>query len=223
MNIFNSFISAIPLIYGALFPVLNPLGTAFIIIALTRSLDSASRRSLAYKISMNTFVLLTLVLWIGEWFMQVFGITVGIVQVAGGLVVAYIGWHTMNQPGDTDSANSKAIKNNEDAGKQAFFPLTMPITAGPGSIAVALTIGAHENGPDLTLSLVSKLGATTGILLSAITVYFCYAYSDVITKKLGPSMTTVIIKLSAFIIFCIGLTIFWHGMQEVWVSNPLGG
>ncbi len=201
--------------YGGLFPVLNPLSYAFIFLGLTRALNSVTRRSLARKIGINTFILLTVVLWIGQWFMQIFGISVGIVQVGGGLVVAYLGWYTMNQPEDINDTNSKMIKNEEDANKQAFFPLTMPMTAGPGSIAVALTIGAQANASNLPLTLAAKLGATTGILFAALTVYFCYAYSSAITKKLGPSAIIVVIKLSAFIIFCIGLSIILHGFQQL--------
>ena len=59
-----------------------------------------------------------------------------------------------------------------------------------------------------------------GILLATVTVYFCYAYASTVTKKLGPSGVTVIIKLSAFIIFCIGLAILWHGIQMLSLTLP---
>lgn len=215
------FISAIPLMYGGLFPVLNPLGYAFIFFGLTSKLTSDARRALAKKIAINTFILLTGVLWFGELFLAFFGIPIGIVEVGGGLVISYLGWETMNQKTDQDNHDSIRIKNDADASSQAFFPLTMPMTAGPGAIAVSLTIGAHMSTSTIQESLVAKLGAMFSILLAAITVYFCYAYSDRLTKKLGTSITTVIIKLSAFIIFCIGLTISWHGLQEMSVSNPL--
>lgn len=216
MNLFEIFLSGIPVIYAGLFPVLNPLGSAFLFLGLTKNLNQASRRRLATRIAVNSFVLLTLVLWGGEWVLKLFGISVGVVEVGGGLVVTWLGWHMMNEPGNDDQRDSKIIRNDADAQKQAFFPLTMPITAGPGSIAVALTIGTHTNSPTgTTIDIVSKLGNTVGIFFAALTVYFCYAYAGILTKRLGTSLTNVIIKLSAFIIFCIGITIFWHGIHEM--------
>ncbi len=220
MNLLGSFISAIPMAYAALFPVLNPLGYAFVFLALTHKLSPEARRRLARKIAFNAFILLAIVFWVGEWVLQFFGVTLPIVQVAGGLVVIYIGWLMMNQPAGNEGMHGKAIENEAEANVQSFFPLTMPMTAGPGSIAVALTVGAHDSLAGGAVSLMSKLGAMAGILLACITIYFCYAYANTLTKKLGTSGVTVIIKLSAFIIFCIGLAILWHGIQMLSLTLP---
>ncbi|MCX7122394.1 MAG: hypothetical protein NTV32_01730 [Gammaproteobacteria bacterium] len=126
-----------------------------------------------------------------------------------------IGWKMMSQSSETPEEHEKAIRTDAEADKRAFFPLTMPLTAGPGSMAVSLTIGAHENVASWPLTVIGKMGAMVGLLFAVVTVYFCYAYADKITRKLGESGTNVIIKLSAFIIFCIGLTILWHGLQEL--------
>lgn len=222
MNVLSGgFVSAIPMAYAALFPVLNPLGYAFVFLALTQKLPADARRRLARKIAFNAFVLLTTVFWVGDEVLQFFGVTLPIVQVAGGLVVTYIGWLMMNQPAGNEGMHGKAIQNEAEANAQAFFPLTMPMTAGPGCIAVALSVGAHDNlvGGGST-ALMSKLGAMVGILLASVTVYFCYAYANTVTKKLGTSSVTVIIKLSAFIIFCIGLAILWHGIQMLSLTLP---
>jgi multiple antibiotic resistance protein len=215
VSLLNDAMGAIPMTYAALFPVLNPLGFAFVFLALTDRLSGEARKRLSRKIAINTFVLLTLVLWVGEWVLRFFGVTIPIVQIAGGLVVSSIGWILMNQSGDADASKGKAIMTEKEADEQAFFPLTMPLTAGPGCIAVALTIGAHESFNAINPALASKMGAMVGIFLAALTVYFSYAYADRITHKLGTAGTKVITKLSAFIIFCIGLTIFWHGLREL--------
>ena len=98
----------------------------------------------------------------------------------------------------------------------AFYPLTMPITAGPGCIAVTLTISAHETSAHSWMNtLFGQAGAVIGILLSAGTVYICYRYAEAITRKLGSNGTNVIIRLSAFINFCIGLQITWHGISAL--------
>ncbi len=211
----NDFMSVIPMSYAAFFPPLNPLGSAFIFLGMTHALSGSSRRRLARKIALNSFILLTVVLWIGEWVLRFFGVGIPVVQVAGGLVLGSIGWQMMSQSLEEPEEHEKAIRTDAEADARAFFPLTMPLTAGPGCMAVALTIGAHENVASWSLTVIGKFGAMVGLLLAAITVYFCYGYADKITRKLGESGTAVIVKLSAFIIFCIGLTILWHGLQEL--------
>ena len=211
----SDFIIVIPLSYAALFPVLNPLGSAFIFLGMTHFLAPPLRRRLAFKIAINSFILLSVVLWVGEWVLRFFGVGIPVVQVAGGLVLCSIGWKMMSQSSATPDEHEKSIRTDAEANASAFFPLTMPLTAGPGSMAVALTIGAHENVTAISLTMIGKLGAMVGIFLGALTIYFCYGYADQITRKLGESGSNVIVKLSAFIIFCIGLTILWHGLQEL--------
>jgi len=204
---------AIPFSFAALFPVLNPLGSALIFLMFTQSLPEPAIRKLAFKVAINTFILLAVVLLTGSWILRFFGITIPIVQIGGGLVVAYIGWSLLNQNSTSGNNSPVAATNEQEANSLAFFPLTMPITAGPGCIAVTLTIGAHELSRNMTTALLGELGAVIGIILSAITVFFCYRYADKLTNKLGVSGKQVIMRLSAFINLCIGLEIIWHGVQ----------
>ena len=120
----------------------------------------------------------------------------------------------MSQSTESSGSHQRSIETDEEAAASAFFPLTMPLTAGPGCMAVALTIGARQNVPSWSLTVLGKCGAMVGLLCAVLVVYFCYGYADLITKKLGASGSNVIIKLSAFIIFCIGLTILWNGLQN---------
>jgi multiple antibiotic resistance protein len=206
------FIQAIPFSFAALFPVVNPLGSAVIFLSLTAGASAMLHRSLALKVAINTFFLLVIVLLTGTWILHFFGISVSVVQIGGGLVVAYIGWTLLNQP----LVNKVVDKVNADkeVAEMAFFPLTMPITAGPGSIAVAITVGAHEfNGGGLPEAFWGEFGSIVGILLVAITVFLCYRYATIITHRLSPSTTQVIVRLAAFINLCIGLEIIWHGIQ----------
>ena len=211
----SDFMSSIPIAFGAFFPPLNPLGSAFIFLGMTHALSVRTRRRLARKIAVNSFILLTLVLWIGEWVLRFFGVGIPIVQVAGGLVLGSIGWTMMSQSNESGGSHQRSIETDEEAAASAFFPLTMPLTAGPGCMAVALTIGARQNVASWSLTVMGKLGAMVGLLFAVLVVYFCYGYADLITKKLGTSGSNVIIKLSAFIIFCIGLTILWNGLQSL--------
>ncbi len=215
----SDFFQAIPFSYMALFPVLNPLGCALIFLTLTIGAPDAVLKTLCKRIAINTFILLAVVLLIGTYILSFFGITVAIVQVAGGIVVAYIGWSLLNQAPDTTSGGSNVAENPSEIKKslldKAFYPLTMPITAGPGCIAVTLTIGAHETSSGYHATLLGQCGAAVGIMLCAATVFLCYRYAQRITTKLGENGTHVIMRLSAFINFCIGLQITWHGIVSL--------
>lgn len=207
------FIQAIPFSYAALFPVLNPLGSAVIFLSLTMGMSEQALQHLAGKVAINTFILLVAVLLTGSWILGFFGISIPVVQIAGGLVMASIGWRLLNQT-STNKNNETTVDNTgHDLNAMAFFPLTMPLTAGPGSIAVTLTVGAHEIRKTVFATVCGQLGAIVGILLAAATVFLCYRYAYRLTQMLGASGTQVIMRLSAFVNVCIGIQIIWHGVH----------
>lgn len=206
-------LQAIPFSFAALFPVLNPLGGAVIFLTLTYGMAETELPKLALKVGINTFVLLVVVLLTGSWILRMFGIDIGVVQVGGGLVVAYIGWTLLNQSTSTGATDTPPVRSEKDMNEMAFFPLTMPITAGPGCIAVTLTIGAHEVGKHITTTFMGQLGAIIGIFLASATVFLCYRYANRLTRTLGSTGKQVIMRISAFINLCIGLEIIWHGLQ----------
>lgn len=210
------FAQAIPFTYAALFPVLNPLAGAMIFLNLTHGLPDSVLDKLAKRVGINTFVLLVVVLLTGSWILRFFGITIPIVQIGGGFVVASLAWKLLNQPTNVANVDAQMItpnKDDRDTTDMAFFPLTMPLTAGPGCIAITLTIGAHEMNSSFTSTIMGELGAIVGILLAAITVWICYRYADELTKRLGKSGSRVIMRLSAFINMCIGLQIILNGIE----------
>ena len=198
--------------FAALFPVLNPLAGAMIFLNLTRGAPRTLLNKLALEVGLNTFILLVVVLFTGSWILSFFGITIPVVEIAGGFVVASLGWTVLNQP-VTDEQENPAIHNDKAVKDMAFFPLTMPLTAGPGCFAVTLAISAHETHKKLIDTIMGQASATVGILLAALSVFVCYRYAKSITKKLGPTGSSVIMKLSAFINVCIGLQIMWRRVQ----------
>lgn len=198
--------------FAALFPVINPLAGAMIFLNLTRGAPRPLLNKLALEVSLNTFILLVVVLFTGSWILTIFGITIPIVEIAGGFVVAFLAWSILNQP-TTETSENKTIENDKAVKDMAFFPLTMPLTAGPGSFAVTIAISAHETHKKLIDTVIGQTCATIGILLAALSVFVCYRYAKSITKKLGHTGSSVIMKLSAFINVCIGLQIMWRGLQ----------
>ncbi len=210
----NSFIYAILISYAALFPVLNPLGASLLFHSITFPLDQKVKARLARKIALNAFFLLTGVLILGTYVLKLFGIQVPIVQLAGGAVVATRGWMIMNTGVRANSGPTEIMSDEKTAFAAAFFPLTLPMSAGPGSIATAITLGAGAGGlPDKITRIINYGGLIVGVFFSALTVYLAYHFAGYLMKRLTDNGRIVIMKLSSFITLCIGLTIVWKGIQ----------
>jgi multiple antibiotic resistance protein len=221
--IFNALLhfgSVIMLAVGALLPIVDPLGGAPIYLAMTAGLTSAERTRMAKAVAINSFLLLVASALIGAYVLDFFGLSIPSVQVAGGIVVCMIGWSLLNSPNSPPALdrNNPDTPRPDDLSQRAFYPMTMPLTVGPGSISVALTLGANSPAGFRSL-LLTALAHAVGILLVALGVYFCYRYAERILRKLGPTGTSVVVRLSAFILLCIGVQIFWNGVRGLIASG----
>src|SRR5579872_3078825 len=206
------------LIISALLPIVNPLSSTPIFLLLTRDYDSATRMKLAWKIAFNSFFLLIVSLLIGTHILSFFDISLPVVQVGGGLVVISTGWMMLNRRDDEgEKGSSHHAVDRTDILSSAFYPLTLPLTVGPGSISVAITLGANasqHHGINV-LQLISALAAS---LIIAITVFVCYGSSERIARLVGPTGMSVILRLSSFLLVCIGVQILWNGASTLLAS-----
>jgi len=203
------------LVVGALFPIVNPLGNTPIFLTLTRGLSGPGRAKLARTIALNGLVLMVASIFIGTHILGFFGISLPVVQVGGGLVVVSTGWTLLRRSDDDDTAgDSKKPCNETNYMRQAFYPLTLPLTVGPGSIAVAITVGANRTeGPEWRWPLI--VGLLTGALAIAISIYLSYRFAERIGAVLGEAAMNVVIRLSSFILVCIGVQILWNGLSAL--------
>jgi multiple antibiotic resistance protein len=205
----------IVLAFTALFPLVNPVGGAPIFLSLTRQYPQPVQRVLARKIAVYGFALLAGSLVFGTEILSFFGISLTVVQIAGGLVVAVTGWNLLNQnPQAAAPADSGTL---EDALQHAFFPLTLPITVGPGCISVAITLGAHlryQNDASHGFYFQFFGSAMIGMALVCLLVVVCYGNAARLLKLLGPSGTSILIRLSAFILLTLGVQIIWNGLES---------
>jgi len=227
VSIFNGLVhfgSVLMLAVGALLPIVDPLGGAPIYLAMTAGLSPAERARMAKAVAINSFLLLLASALIGAYVLDFFGVSIPSVQVAGGVVVCLIAWSLLNSPNTPAAVDRNAAQSAtpDDLSQRAFYPMTMPLTVGPGSISVALTLGA--NPPEgLRQLLLTTLAHAVGILLVALGVYFCYRYADRILRKLGATGTGVVVRLTAFILLCIGVQICWNGIHALVTSAFLTG
>jgi multiple antibiotic resistance protein len=219
VNDLREFAATILLAMGALLPIVDPLGGAPIYLAMTANLTPEERSQMAKAVAVNSFLLLVASALVGAYVLDFFGLSIPAVQVAGGIVVCAIAWSLLNRPNSPPALarDGPSTATPDVLSERAFYPLTMPLTVGPGSISVALTLGANPTH-GLRPLLATALAHALGILIVAVAVYLCYRYADPILKKLGPTGTSVVVRLSAFILLCIGVQIGWNGLHALLVG-----
>jgi multiple antibiotic resistance protein len=213
----NIFANTFLLVYAALFPIVNPIGSAPLFLGLTRYSPETSRNALARRVTVNSFFLLLGSLFAGSYILEFFGISLPVVRIAGGLVVSVFGWKLLNSDERPDGAPQHPVSADPDS----FYPLTMPLTVGPGSISVAITLGSQRPKLSGVADLAVMGGAAVaGILAIAISVYLCYRFAEGTVDKLGTMGTNVVVRLSAFIMLCIGIQILWGGLSALVAASP---
>ena len=196
----------------ALVPLINPAGTAPIFLSLTNGISDRARGMLAARIARNAFVLLAAATLGGSSILRFFGLSLAEIRIAGSLLVIATAWHLMHaeqQPAAAITALSRRAAN--DQGHDAFYPLTFPVTIGPGSLAIAVTLGA--GGGDAA-RVATLLGAIAGSLVVSFTIYLCYRFAARAARLLGDAGTLVLFRLSAFILLAVGMKILIDGLDE---------
>jgi multiple antibiotic resistance protein len=201
------------LVLAALFPIVNPIGSAAVFLAMVDPIDRTLQCRLAQRITMYSFFLLFVSMLCGGKILSFFGIALYSVQIAGGVIVAANGWMLLSKDATKDHA---AAPNPEEILNQAFYPYTLPITVGPGSISVAVALGAHLPTELHVASFISPLILAASILGTVVIcaiIYICYRWAKNAAELLGKSGTTVLMRLSSFISFCIGVQILASGVR----------
>src|SRR5215472_2417503 len=217
----NGIVSAFLLTFAGLFPIVNPLEAAPFFLGLTAGLPSAERRVLSRKAAINGFALLLGSMVLGPWLLVFFGIQLPVVRIAGGLVVTALGWKLLSQEQWSDHSGSASLEAGAARKVGSFYPLTMPLTVGPGSMSVAITIGSRKAAgiPPLPLLAEHATGALLGVVAIAISIYLAYRFADNIGRLLGETGLEVLVRLSAFFLMCIGIEIIWNGYSTLTAAH----
>jgi multiple antibiotic resistance protein len=201
---------------SALFPIVDPLAGSPIFLAMTEGYSPETRRALSWRIAFNSLFLMIGSYFVGANVLNFFGVSLPVVQVGGGLVVVSMGWSMLMEKEQIHEKASGGAQSEAVFGR-AFYPLTLPLTVGPGSISVAVTLGANAT---------HRYGFHIGVILSAIlamvavaaSVFLCYGFADRLARMLGKTGMTVIVRLSAFLLLCIGVQIAWNGISALLLS-----
>jgi multiple antibiotic resistance protein len=209
--------------FSALLPLINPLGSALIFLGLVGHAPIDTYRALARRIALNTVIFFAVIELVGTSLLSFFGISLPIMQVSGGIVIAMIGWSLLNQKDsapsqdktDAAAATNPAITKNEITSLQekAFYPFTFPITAGPGCIVIMLTLSIHATQSTVAETVLAHVGLFIAAIVLSGLIYLCYAYAPKIARSISPPTAHGILRVIAFILFCIGVQIAWNGVD----------
>lgn len=207
-----SFFNTMLFAFLALFPILNPPAMAPIFVQLTAGVSDRQQHKLARLIGFYTFVLLTCLLLIGGWLLKLLGISIPPISIAGGLLLFHSAWHMLNR--DPRLSESETAEIQVSMLDKAFFPLTLPVTAGPGAIAVTLSMVPSGSIIEPGV-LMAYLGRTCGVALASLTVFLFYRFAGPFLRRLGRTGEATISQLSAFILLAIGVQIIWSGLRAL--------
>jgi multiple antibiotic resistance protein len=206
------------LAFSALLPLINPLGSALLLMGFVGNAPESVFRDLARRIAIRTTLFLLVVELVGTGLLEFFGISLPVVQVAGGLVLASMGWSLLNQQ-ETESNPKQAEVERAGFGPvedKVFYPLTFPLTVGPGCIVVMLTLSAHASAARGVLAdVMAHLGISLAVLILSLTVFVSYRYAPKITERISAQTAHGILRIVAFVLLCIGVQITWNGVEAL--------
>jgi multiple antibiotic resistance protein len=209
--------------FSALFPVINPIGSALMFLGMVGVTDAKVYKTLARKIAISTALFLLIIDAGGATVLKLFGISLPVVQLAGGLVLAAMGWSLLNQK-DAAGAHEPApmVADSSSLQSKIFYPFTFPLTAGPATLVVMLTLSAHASRGKLLPIVFAQAGVVSGMLLMCVAVFIAYAWAPRITAKISPSTAHGILRVIAFVLLCIGVQIAWNGLSSLLNTLTLG-
>lgn len=215
----SSFLSTFLYVFTSLVTVVNPLGGAMFFLTLTAKATRLQRVALSNRIAVYSFAMAVVTLWAGSFILSFFGISIGVLRVAGGLILISAGWYALNGPTSTgeeeaaQQAKEEHPKSDQEWMKLAFYPLTLPLTLGPGAISVTTAIGTS-----MSFTFATVTGAVAGALANSLILWLCFRYADRLTAFLGPSGTDAIGRIFSFILLCLGVQILWTGFSDLWLT-----
>lgn len=208
----NAFLIAFP----SLFSIINPIGGALLFEGFTRGFSHADRTRVAALVGFYSLLIMFGALWTGAYVLNFFGVSLDALRIAGGLVVASSGWRLLNSVDHRKNRGQEVAEEDADGDpmQMAFFPLTLPITTGPGTIAVAITLGAER--PPYGFGLLSFfVGMSLAAIANAAIIWIAYRFADRVITLFGATARLIVVRLSAFLLMSIGVQILLTAVGDL--------
>lgn len=207
----SQFYSVFIYAFASLFSMLNPIGLSAVFLSMTKDYSADMRHQMAYRVALYSCLLLIGTYFIGPSLLQFFGISLSCIEVAGGMLIFKTAWGMLDTKSKISKDEKQEAAHHQDI---IFFPLTMPITAGAGAMAVTIALAAKLSKPH-QLDVIDPISVVAAIVAVFIIVAICYRYSDSIFQKLGHTGTNVVTRLTAFILLAISVRLIWDGIQDL--------
>ncbi|MCG5030156.1 NAAT family transporter [Mesosutterella sp. OilRF-GAM-744-9] len=214
---FDTFLQSFLLVFATFLPIMNPFGGAMFFLTLTQGVRVDMRARITNRMALFCFIVLMVSIFAGRLILSFFGISLAVLQVGGGLVLVSAGWQALHAPVHTGDVEDKGLSDRSDTElmSMAFYPLTLPLTTGPGTIAAAAAIGSSQTG-----SIATIFGCIAASIAITLLTWVCFRFSDKIPKAVGAAGADALARLFAFILVCIGISVFWQGFSSLWTTLP---
>lgn len=201
------------LAFSALFSIVNPIAMALIFSQVTADRSPRDRARLAGLVAAYSALVMLTALWAGAYVLNFFGVSLAALRIAGGFVVAQRAWLLLEAPESHEQKKQEQAAPAGDIAESAFFPLTIPFTTGPGTISVAIALGANRPTDPGALGEFF-IGVSAAALAIAVLVWLSYRSADRLVELLGPTRARVLTRLFAFLLFCVGVQILLNGLLD---------
>lgn len=212
------------LAFSALLPLINPLGSSLVFLGLVPAASPDVYRALAQRIAISTTLFLVIIEVAGTAMLKFFGISLPVMQVTGGIVLATMGRDMLSDRDSrsTEPATEASLADGDlqSAESKVFYPLTFPITAGPGCIVVLITLSAHASAEHGFADVAAHAGIMLAVVMLSVLVYVCYGFAPAIAARVRPQTAHGVLRVIAFVLMCIGVQIAWNGAELLIRSLP---
>lgn len=217
---FHSFIHLLFIGIIALFPVVNPIGSAFMVSPYLLHLGKDEKKRAVKKITLYAFCICTVSLFAGHYILELFGISIPVIQVAGGIMICKMGWEFLSSDDkkhndEKNAGVNLAVSEYRQLEEKLFYPITFPVTTGAGTMSVLFTLSAHGASSDWKSYLFNTGAIVLAIIIMCILVYIFYLNTKRIINYLGSGGEKIVNRVTSFLIFCVGLQITVTGMQAL--------
>ena len=205
----------VPLTFAALLPLINPPGTALIILNIVGRAPPVVFKKLALRIALSMLVFIGVIEIFGAMLLKFFGISLPVLQVTGGLTLAAMGWKMLNASDESETETSAVDRDERSIMDKVFYPLTFPLTVGPGAMVVIITLSARASNDEWKQRMLAHGAIFLAAALLAVLVYYCYAYAPRLSRLIPQNAAAGIQRLVSFILLCIGVQIAWGGVDAL--------
>jgi multiple antibiotic resistance protein len=216
----STFIEALVLTIGGLFPIMNPFSTAPLYVSLTAGFDAKRRKQQAIRACIYAFAILTTFLLLGSAIIQFFGISIPGIRAAGGLIISSVGFGMLFPPPASSAADSAAVQSQPQELDVAFAPLAMPSLAGPGSISVVLSAAASIRSTYPDQWHVVYGGVVVGMAVTLVIAFVILRAAELMVRFLGKGGMDAMTRIFGFLLICIGMQFLLTGVGDFFGWMP---